>query len=279
MKIKLIAVDMDGTFLRDDNSYDKQRFGRQLQQLVDRGIHFVAASGSQLDRLKQQFSGFEGAVDFISENGSIVANGDKLLSVKEIPINLLEELLKIIKTHFNIPIASTTITGEKAAYVDDQEPQAYFDLKNRYYSTLKRVPEILEYEADKFADQLVKVGLSFAPGDDAKQQIQLLRDLLPSGLASLNSGFNTELIGPAGVNKRTGLKTLQAKYHIADQEVMTFGDNENDLAMLTMTPYGFAMANANDSIKSAVTRQAPSNNHDGVLTIIDELLGGSQFNG
>lgn len=272
MTIKMIAVDMDGTFLRDDNSYDQKRFRNQLRQLTERGIKFVAASGSQLDRLKQQFQAFSASMDFISENGSIVTSQQRLISVSAIPIPLLEELLTMIRTHFPSSVASTTITGQKAAYVDQSEPQAYFDLKQRYYSTLKRVPTLLQYEAAKFDDQLVKVGITFAPGETVKAQVQRLRQLIPAGLESLNSGFNTELIGVAGVNKRTGLQQLQKRYQIEDNEIMTFGDNENDLAMLGMTPYGYAMANADEQVQQLAPRQAPSNNDDGVLQVIDQLL-------
>jgi hydroxymethylpyrimidine pyrophosphatase-like HAD family hydrolase len=54
---------------------------------------------------------------------------------------------------------------------------------------------------------------------------------------------------------------------------MTFGDNENDLAMLQMTPYGFAMKNA----AAAFRQQAPQitiadNDHAGVLATIESLL-------
>lgn len=272
MGIKLIAVDMDGTFLRDNDTYDQQRFSRQLEQLKTAGIHFVAASGSQLSRLQNQFSSLAPQIDFISENGSIVYSDGQVLSVSQIPEDALSNTLQIIKDHFQIPIASTTVTGLHGAYIDAKEPQAIFDLKNRYYAQLARVENLLEYSTNKFHDQIVKVGLSFAEDANAPAQIKLLKNLLPSQLASLNSGFNTELIGLAEVTKRSGLAHLQAKYGVNDDEVMTFGDNENDLAMLQMTPYGYAMQNASDNIRRAVARQAPTNNEDGVLTIIDRLL-------
>ncbi|KRM12748.1 HAD family hydrolase [Paucilactobacillus suebicus] len=272
MTIKLVAVDMDGTFLRDDNTYDGERFKSQLSKMVERGIHFVAASGSQLSRLQDQFGEMKDKIDFISENGSIVYSENQFLSVKEIPNDLLMQLLKIIKEHFQMPVASTTVTGKSGAYMDESEPQEIFELKNRYYAKLSRIPEILNYTEGKFKDQIVKVGLSFASSDNFDSQVQLLRSLLPKKLASLNSGFNTELIGLADVDKSTGLRNLQNKYGVKNDEIMTFGDNENDLAMLTMTPHGYVMDNAKDSIKKLVNKTAPSNNKDGVLTVLDRLL-------
>ena len=45
--IKLIAVDMDGTFLRDDKSYDEEKFSGIYQKLEKKDIKFNIASGNQ----------------------------------------------------------------------------------------------------------------------------------------------------------------------------------------------------------------------------------------
>lgn len=45
MTIKLIATDMDGTFLDGKGAYDKKRFDRLLSKLAEQEIWFVAASG------------------------------------------------------------------------------------------------------------------------------------------------------------------------------------------------------------------------------------------
>ena len=84
-------------------------------------------------------------------------------------------------------------------------------------------------------DQITKVGITFGPDVDYSQAVQQLRGSLPAGLMSQNSGFQTELIGNVGVDKVSCLRQLQTRYQIADDELMTFGDNENDLGMLTMT--------------------------------------------
>ncbi|VDZ94978.1 Protein ybjI [Salmonella enterica subsp. enterica] len=46
MSIKLIAVDMDGTFLSDQKTYNRDRFMAQYQQMKRQGIRFVVASGN-----------------------------------------------------------------------------------------------------------------------------------------------------------------------------------------------------------------------------------------
>lgn len=51
MSIKLIAVDMDGTFLSDAKTYNRQRFLAQYQRMREQGIRFVVASGNQYYQL------------------------------------------------------------------------------------------------------------------------------------------------------------------------------------------------------------------------------------
>lgn len=51
MSIKLIAVDMDGTFLSDQKTYNRDRFMAQYQQMKRQGIRFVVASGNQYYQL------------------------------------------------------------------------------------------------------------------------------------------------------------------------------------------------------------------------------------
>lgn len=51
MSIKLIAVDMDGTFLSDQKTYNRERFMAQYQQMKAQGIRFVVASGNQYYQL------------------------------------------------------------------------------------------------------------------------------------------------------------------------------------------------------------------------------------
>lgn len=89
-----------------------------------------------------------------------------------------------------------------------------------------------------------------------------------------NSGYNCELIGNALATKRNAIQTLQTIYGIDDpNDIVTFGDNENDLGMLAMTKNSFAMRNAADHIKlQAHNTTQLDNNDDGVLETIMNIL-------
>ncbi len=51
---------------------------------------------------------------------------------------------------------------------------------------------------------------------------------------------------------------------------MSFGDFFNDIEMLRETYHSYAMANAHPEIKKLARFEAPSNNEQGVMTVIKD---------
>ncbi|MFO5769796.1 HAD hydrolase family protein, partial [Klebsiella pneumoniae] len=69
MSIKLIAVDMDGTFLSDAKTYNRPRFLAQYQRMREQNIRFVVASGNQYYQLISFFPEIAHQIAFVAENG------------------------------------------------------------------------------------------------------------------------------------------------------------------------------------------------------------------
>lgn len=273
MAIKLVAFDMDGTFLNDQNTYNHPRFGKILEQLRAQGIRVVAASGSQYQRLQDQFDEFKNEMDFVSQNGAVVYSNNQPLLIRAIPEEAVTATLNVINNQFApTDIAEHLVVGVKSAYVDQTISQAAYDLTYHYYNHLKRVTDLSTVTAQRLQDKITSIGITFNAHVDFDAMMNNLRSALPVGLSSQTSGYNTELISESSVNKSAGLKELQNKYNIANDEIMTFGDNENDLGMLKLTPYGYAVDNAVPKIKEQVNHYTDSNNDEGVLNVLEKLI-------
>ena len=81
MSIKLIAVDMDGTFLSDQKTYNRERFMAQYRQMKEQGIRFVVASGNQYYQLISFFPELSSEISFVAENGGwVVSAGDDVFN-------------------------------------------------------------------------------------------------------------------------------------------------------------------------------------------------------
>ena len=59
---------------------------------------------------------------------------------------------------------------------------------------------------------------------------------------------------------------------VKQEEVMTFGDAENDLDMIVYAGMGVAMANAFDEVKKAANYITDSNEDDGVAKAIEKFV-------
>ena len=115
MTIKVIATDMDGTFLDDKGSYDKERFSQILDAMDARDMHFVVASGNSMSRLKPMFAETFDRLHFVAENGGQVVSYGKLLCQEFMAFNDVEKLLR----YFNYDLLDkpTIFNGAKSAYM------------------------------------------------------------------------------------------------------------------------------------------------------------------
>ena len=62
---------------------------------------------------------------------------------------------------------------------------------------------------------------------------------------------------PAGINKQVGLSTVAARLNIPREQVLAFGDGNNDAPMLAWAGMSVAMAHATDEARRAAMRVAP----------------------
>ena len=85
--MKLLATDMDGTFLRDDKSYSEE-FNDLYKQMLKKDIQFVIASGNQYEALVCKFDDdIKDDLYYLCENGTkIVYRGDVIY--KQMIINM-----------------------------------------------------------------------------------------------------------------------------------------------------------------------------------------------
>lgn len=148
-----------------------------------------------------------------------------------------------------------------------------FNIVKLFYENVSRVPNIRQI-FDRYPNaDFTKISINFANHINLKKVAATLDDYLPASLIMENSGFNTDLIGNAAATKQNALSLLQEHFKLRSNELVTFGDNENDLGMLAMTDRSYAMKNAQLLIQmQAANITTVDNNHDGVLQTINTLI-------
>ena len=82
------------------------------------------------------------------------------------------------------------------------------------------------------------------------------------------AAFYLEVI-PSQINKGQGIRSICSVLGIGPEQVMAFGDAENDIPMLRVAGIGVAMGNAADVVKAAADYVTRSNNEDGVAAALE----------
>ncbi|AWP35024.1 HAD family hydrolase [Pantoea ananatis] len=266
MAVKMIAVDMDGTFLDDNKQYNVQRFSRQYALLKQKGIRFVVASGNQYYQLQRYFPDIKDEIAFVAENGAWVSDCNEEIFCGELAQEKVHKILDILAHE---PDIAVVVCGRNGAYVHaSASDEMMAQLANHYHR--------LEKRDDLYAidDTIFKFSLKLEhEGVNALlQRLHATLGELENIMHPVSSGFGfIDLIIP-GCHKAHGIALLQEKWGISDCEVLAIGDSANDIEMLRQACYSFSMANAAEAVAAVAHYQTQSNNDEGALNVIARVL-------
>lgn len=259
--IKMIATDMDGTFL-DSNKKFSPEFIDIFYKLKERNIKFVVASGNQYYRLFQKFIPLSEQMYFIAENGCFIAKGAKQLYCNTIDPNDVEKIKNILNKFKDLVVI---LCGKKGAYILNKDYQ-YKNEIVKYYCNYHFVDCF-----DDINDGIMKLAI-YDQNEKISILIKEVEKLLPDHIKIVTSGNAWMDIQNKNINKGIGISYLQSLLDILPEECAAFGDQMNDYELLNQVKYGYAMENAVAEIKEIAYEVIKSNDEQGVISKIKELL-------
>ena len=251
--IKLIASDLDGTLLLNGAQELTSEVYELISALTKRGILLVAASGRPLTSQQLLFGPVADKISYIAENGAVYAHGGKVITTNEIDRALALEIADAVdaKPHCRLIVSSATTTYMKSG---DE-------------SFLRHVRDVLRYHTvvvDEFSmisEPIVK--LAFWTPSDPNVDALDLRERFSSRLKVMTSGKAWVDFMPYEINKGSALRMLAERLGIRSEEILAFGDEENDTEMLDFAGTSYAMATAKESVKAHA---------DEVAVCVEEVL-------
>ena len=259
MKLKLIALDLDGT-LTNDRKEITPKTKEILMELQRNGTRLALASARPAPGLlsvcdELQMREFEGIL--MSYNGGRIvdaASGETLYltTMDE------EETRGILHFLETLPV-NVILDDGKQFYVTD--PEAYkvaYECWNNNMTCTK-----VENLGDFLSFAPVKLLMSVHEEKiDAVQKI--IAEKLPPTLSVVRTApFYLEII-PTSIDKGKGLRDVCAVLGIDVSETAAFGDAENDIPMIRTAGFGVAMGNSDEAVKEAADFVTLSNNEDGI---------------
>lgn len=263
--IKAIAVDMDGTFLNSNNDYNKERFAKIYSKMQSRNIKFIVASGNQYAQLRSFFPDQEQEVTFVSENGALAFINNQLVHKAVFDQTTVQTVLDLL-TNFPFKVG-TILCGVSKAYLLQNETKEFKNIAQKYYYQLAEVASFSFLPEDEFVKFALEV-----PNEQVSEVVDFINQQYASKVVAVSSGHSSvDLIIP-NMHKGKALQLLLENWGIAPSELLAFGDGNNDLEMLTLAGYSYAMKNGSKDAIETAHYIAPSSDEDGVLTVIESLL-------
>lgn len=259
-KIKMIVTDMDGTLL-NSNHQVSDRFFKLHQGLKDKGIQFVAASGRQYHSIIDKLAPIKDDIIVIAENGSYVMRQNKELLSTPLHTNVKDDILNLIK---NINDIHPVLCTKDNAYLLNTSSEFTKKLKE-FYSQYKIIDNLSDYKGE-----VLKIAIYHF--ESSEKHIYPAVKHLEEKLKVKVSGQNWLDLSDVNAHKGYALQKVQELYNISPEETMVFGDYNNDLEMLAMSKYSFAMANAHPKVKEVANFETASNDEFGIEIILEKLL-------
>lgn len=270
--VQMIALDLDGTLLQPDSTLSAAAEDA-LTKAISQGICIVVASGRAFTALPEKIRSFWAFVmpSLQRSSGFRIACGKRC--VRTLPEQAVLDLLKMQQ-------AAGTFLIEAGIGGQMYAPEEYLNNPEKYRQAaplqayLKRTRKpvadmtafLLEHQHE--IDCIDLICPECAEKDRLRVQVQ-------QEIADIYVTSSTpELveIAHAEAGKANGLRFLSEQTGIPAENILAFGNADNDAEMLAYAGIGVAVANASDACKQAADRITLSHTEDGVAKTILEYL-------
>ncbi|TDT56524.1 Cof-type HAD-IIB family hydrolase [Fonticella tunisiensis] len=275
MKYKLLAIDMDGTFLDKEHMPTKGNI-EYVHKAAEAGVKVVVCSGRIPAALKLILKDMPKNQPVIAGNGSIVYDhNSRELYYGALERDALIEIINIMRRDFNNVYYhfydGDIVCSER---FDKIIADFYYKLNStmpkEFGVEIRIIPDSIYY-IDKYNPKVAKVEI-FEEDLNLLQSIRDRLEMLP-GIEIVSSGFNGIEITNKGLNKGNALEFLVNHYGYSLDECIAVGNDENDVEMIKKAGLGIAVRNAKDCVKEVANYiTEKDNDNDAVAEVIKKFI-------
>lgn len=240
--IKLIVSDLDGTLIPEGSQQIEPGFMEVLSELLDRGYLFYAASGRQYANMYRKFGEYSERMGFICENGSLAMEKGEQKYIEEIP---RDKMCEIANDIMSFPETDILLSGVKSCYI---KPRTNW-YENQIVNVVKNDSIIFE-NPNEIDDRIIKISMYVYDFSKNVNKVRAFFTEKYGNYADFVNGGNSwiDMISK-GSGKGKALRAILDIKGITPDEIMVFGDNQNDISMLKLTKNSYAMEHAESDVK------------------------------
>ena len=239
--IKLIVTDLDGTLLCEDKTFSN-RTKAVLHQCREKGISVACATGRGTSERVIPDEMIDASITF---NGAVVKIGDAVVYTRLVPYLSARPLL-----------IACTERGLRSASQFNGMHYANFVVSDEWsYITTFEIVDFSKHDMD--AEKLYIL-------IDNANDIAFIRKHLHEDLYLTVSRDGMVMVMHRDATKSNAVAALAEHWGLKQSEIVAFGDDLNDIDMLSYVGFGVAMGNAIDEVKAVADFICDTNENDGV---------------
>ena len=246
MEVKILASDLDGTLL-DQNSRISETTAKAIKEAQNAGIHFIAVTGRSWETAHQIFQEAGIEVDYILLNGAEfrISSGE-IIYQEFIQQDVAEKVIDYLLTA-RVGLEVNTDKGDFSTDTDLCQTASVF---SEFLQFGEKKPKILKLFA--FSNEAILM-------KNIKNHFSDWKEIFVTSSAV----WNVEITASVA-QKGNMLKKVIQYYGVSEDEVIIFGDGENDVSLFEQTEKSYAMGQAKEYVKQHASHITKSNNEDGI---------------
>ncbi|WP_406304086.1 Cof-type HAD-IIB family hydrolase [Streptomyces sp. NBC_00885] len=261
---RLIATDLDGTLLRDDDTVS-QRTRDALAAATAAGAAHIIVTGRAVPWTRHILDdlGYEGLA-VCGQGAQVYHAGEHRLLTS---LTLDRQLASLALSKIEAEVGPLALAASR----DGLDGEV---LVGPGYRVQGGPLPVVAYEdpAELWSTPLNKVYIQHPELDD-DALARVARATVGSLVNVVMAGAGIVEMLPLGLSKATGLSLAARRLGLRAADTIAFGDMPNDIPMFGWAAHGVAMANAHEELKAVAHEITASNERDGIAVVLERLLG------
>lgn len=264
-KIKLVATDIDGTILRHDFTFSN-KVKTCIKELTLAGIKVCLVTGRMYESarplavelgLNTPITGYQGAL--IKEN----CENPQILYQKTLATDKARNIIKWAKEN-DIHIQ---------AYMNDElYVEEINETVSRYTGEQRIKVHVQPFDNLELNNINKLLIIDFDNADLVTRALNYVSKNHPELYVVNSTAYFCEICNKEAT-KGDAVRFLQKYYNLAQDEILTIGDHNNDIELLKAGGIKVAMGNATEELKSVASFVTDTVENDGFVKAIDKFIG------
>lgn len=286
---KMVAIDLDGTML---NQYGliTEKTKDVIKKVQEKGVEVIIASGRAITSVKRFSKEINSEKYFISGNGAITYDIKNNRILYE---NVLkkQKALKIIKIceensiYYNVytenGIIAKSLNYNTLYYYKDNltkpdENRTHINIVENVYDYIEskheKILKIMICDEHKSVFNSIVRRLKDVDEVEVLEVSHMSRKIIKQGTEEIALEYFYTEVSAKDVDKWSALEELMKIVNISKEELVTIGDNANDVKMIKNAGLGIAMGESAPYVKSVADEITFSNDEDGVAIILRKIF-------